>query len=385
MKKQITLLKKEIEKTRSQFYLFWELTKAMRSTLRFDEIIYIILTGLTADQGLGFNRAILFITDPEKKQIKGFMGIGPMDHSEADQIWQHIRREKKDLYDLINAYHHIKEGKITSKFMSFIQKISLPLDKSSGLIFDVLSHKVPLHIKQDRKDMTDLKKDPLIKKIKLNEFIIAPLWLNKSPTGIIIVDNSITKRPLTNEDVRMFTLLMEQAEIAIENSQAFEDTLAKAHTDHLTSLWNYGYFHYKLDDEIKKTEMEKTMLCLMMIDVDDFKLFNDAKGHLSGDNALKELSSVLKSTCRRTDILCRYGGEEFSLILPATTKKQALRLGERIRKAIQKTAILDNNFTVSIGISSFPHDATEKIKLINKADNALYQAKAKGKDCIILA
>ena len=178
---------------------------------------------------------------------------------------------------------------------------------------------------------------------------------------------------------------MEQAVGALENSQSFENTLTKAHTDTLTSLWNYGYFQYKLDEELSKATAEKLPLSLMMIDIDDFKNFNDACGHIQGDSALRHISGILKENCRKIDIVCRYGGEEFALILPVNNKQEAAPLGERIRKSIEEKEILDHNFTISIGIASFPQDSLDKEKLVKKADQALYEAKRRGKNRVALA
>ncbi|MCK5288118.1 MAG: GGDEF domain-containing protein, partial [Candidatus Omnitrophica bacterium] len=154
--------------------------------------------------------------------------------------------------------------------------------------------------------------------------------------------------------------------------------------DSLTSLWNYGYFQYKLDEELIKANSIKLPLSVMMIDVDDFKKFNDAYGHIQGDNALKELSAIIKENCRKIDILCRYGGEEFSLILPNNNKQDANLLGERIRKSIEQKEIISYNFTVSIGISSYPEDGLNKLTIINQADKSLYQAKRNGKNQVVL-
>ncbi|MBD3263969.1 MAG: hypothetical protein GF375_02560, partial [Candidatus Omnitrophica bacterium] len=109
---EVVKLRKELEKTRSQLHIFYQITKAMRTTLRLEEIIYTILTGLTAHEGLGFNRAALFLLDEEERRIRGFMGIGPMDIEETKEIWKHIEEEKKDLYDLIKNYHFIKGTKV---------------------------------------------------------------------------------------------------------------------------------------------------------------------------------------------------------------------------------------------------------------------------------
>jgi diguanylate cyclase (GGDEF)-like protein len=381
MDNAVKKIKEELERVRSEFYIFYELTKAMRTTLRLEEIVYIILTGLTAHQGLAFNRAILFLVDEKDKTIKGFMGIGPMDSQEANDIWKSIEEQKMDLYDIIRAYHRIKEGK-KPKFWEFIQRLSFPLKPESGFIYKALLQKGHLFIKEDKVD--DLKNDPVINYLQLKDFLISSLWVKDKPIGLILVDNNITRKPITEDEIRIFNMFVEQAQGAIENSQAFEDTLIKAHTDPLTELWNYGYFQYKLDEELIKMKSKKYPLSIMMIDIDDFKKFNDTYGHVEGNRALKEISYVLKENSRKVDILCRYGGEEFSLILPYTDKKEAGLLGERIRKSIEEREILHKKFTVSIGVASFPPDAKDKESLIEKSDAALYKAKRNGKNQTVL-
>jgi len=383
MDEEVQKLKAELEKARSQLYVFYELTKAMRTTLRLDEITYIILTGLTAHEGLQFNRAAIFFVDEEAKSMKGFMGIGPIDAEEAGQIWQGIEKEKKDLYALINNYHHIKKQNQKPKFMDFIQSLSFPLNKKSGLLFKALSNKGAIHVTKDR--LTKLKNDPLVKKLNLEESLICSLSIKGKATAVVVVDNYITKKTIGQDDIKTFQMFMEEAQGAIENSKDFENTLTKSHCDSLTSLWNYGYFQYKLDEELTDAASLKLPLSVMMIDLDDFKKFNDSRGHIQGDLALKRIGQIIQKNCRKIDILCRYGGEEFSLILPASSKKEALLLGERIRRSLARSNILENKFTVSIGISSFPQDALEKQTLIERADEALYRAKGQGKNRVVLA
>jgi len=381
MDKEITKLKEELEKVRSQLYVFYELTKAMRTTLRLDEITYIILTGLTAHEGLRFNRAVIFFADEKSKKIGGFMGIGPIDSQEATQIWHSIEEEKKTLYDLIDNYNRIRESKEKPKFMELVKSLSFPLNKKGGLIFDTLYKKDVVWAKGNERG---LKNDPLVKSLNLGEFLIFSLWIKGKPTGIVVVDNYITKKPISNEDIKIFTMFMEQAQGALENSQSFESILTQAHTDPLTSLWNYGYFQYRLDEEIAKSNTISLPLSLMMIDIDDFKRFNDTHGHVQGDEALRQISEAFKENCRKIDILCRYGGEEFSLILPANNKEEAALLGERIRKSIEDKRILRSKFTISIGIASYPEDSPDKKTLIEKADQALYRAKKRGKNRVVL-
>jgi diguanylate cyclase (GGDEF)-like protein len=380
---RIKKLQEELEKTRAQFYIFYELTRAMRTTLRLDEIVYIILTGLTAHQGLSFNRAILFLIDEENKAINGFMGIGTMDTQEANNIWHSIEDQKMDLYDLISTYNRIKEDSLHPKFMEFAQSLSFPLKKESGIIFDAVFEKGSLHLKETKTEQ--MKNDPLIKQLTMKEFLISCVWIKDKPSGIIVVDNCITRKPITDEDVRIFNMFVEQAAGAIENSQAFENTLVKSHTDMLTGLWNYGYFQYKLDEELMKARSKKCPLSVLMIDLDDFKKFNDSQGHVQGDEALRQISDVLKDNARPTDILCRYGGEEFSIIMPNAAKEEAQNRAEIIRQAVASHEIFNHRFTVSIGLSSLPSDDTDKSALVEKADEALYQAKRQGKNQVVPA
>ena len=383
MEKEIQRLKAELDKVRSQLYVFYELTKAMRTTLRLDEITYIILTGLTAHEGLRFNRAAIFFVNEETKSINGFMGIGPIDAEEAGKIWETIEKDKKDLYALIDNYHQIKKLTEKPKFMQFIKSLSFPLNKKSGLLFKALKKKETIQIKKE--DTNKFKADPLVEKLSLQECLILSLWIKGKSTAIVVVDNYITKQTISDDDLRTFNMFMEEAQGAIENSKDFENTLTKSHTDSLTSLWNYGYFQYKLDEELAKAAPSKLPLSVMMIDLDDFKKFNDSRGHLQGDLALKRISQIIQKNCRKLDVLCRYGGEEFSLILPGSNKKDALLLGERIRNSLARSNFLESKFTVSIGISSFPEDAPDKKSLIERADEALYRAKDQGKNRVILA
>ena len=380
---EIKKLKKELEKTRLNLHLFYELAKAIRKSLRLDEMAYIILTGLTAKEGLGFNRAILFLTDDEYKNINGFMGLGPLDLSEADIIWKTIEDQKMDLYDLIENYHKIKEPPNKPKFMEFVQSTSFPLTKESGFIFYALWEKGTLHIKEEK--IKELSNDEFIKKFNLKEFLISSLWIEDRPQGVIVVDNCVTQRPVLEEDKMIFNMFIEYAASAIKNSKAYEDTLLMAHTDMLTGLYNHGYFQYKLDEELVKAKAKHSKLSIIMMDLDNFKKFNDTYGHIQGDEALKKISGVLKESLNEKYILCRYGGEEFGLILPSTPIEEALEIGKNLLRKVEETEILNNRFTISAGAAAFPDHGLDKETLLKKADLALYKAKREGKNKILLA
>jgi len=160
--------------------------------------------------------------------------------------------------------------------------------------------------------------------------------------------------------------------------------------DGLTELYNYRYFHQYLQIELEREKRYKRHLSLIMLDIDNFKEYNDRYGHPVGDLVLKNLATVLKNTTRGSDVICRYGGEEFAIILPETSKKEGAIFCERIRKAVEKNKPLDlkgdsiENIRVTVGLASFPTDADNKNELIEKTDKALYQGKEAGKNCTFI-
>ncbi len=381
-KDKIKEVEKELQRVKNELNTFYEITQAMRRTLNFDEIIYIILTGLTSHHGLGYNRAVLFSVDYQTKKIKGVMGIGPYNAEEAKEIWKYIEQEKKSLEDLIEEYKWIKDGSKRTKFYDFVKNMELPYSSEAGLIYKVFNTGEMIYL--DEEKVKELSKDKMCELFCCGEAVLVPLSAKNQVGAVLFVDNFITKKKITKENLRILNMFSSQAGLALENSKIFEDTLSKAHTDSLTSLWNYGYFQYKLDEQISFSEQRNLTFGLLMIDIDDFKKYNDTFGHLQGDTALVQIGSIIKDNCRRQDVVCRYGGEEFVVILPEISHQSASMIAERIRESVEKENDLFKHIvTVSIGISFFPSDSLEKRSLINKADQCLYKAKNAGKNTVI--
>ena len=151
--------------------------------------------------------------------------------------------------------------------------------------------------------------------------------------------------------------------------------------DGLTGLYNHRYFQEHLDNSIQSSDNEGQTISLLFMDIDYFKHFNDINGHQSGDWVLKKIGSILKNSVRKNDIVARYGGEEFAAILVNTKEKEAIDIGEKIRKNVENAYFEgqdkqpNKNITISIGVSSYPDKAKNKYQLINTADDALYRAK----------
>jgi len=376
------IMKQELERTKIELGILYEISNAMRTTLRLDEILYIILTGVTAHIGLGFNRALLFLVNEKEGLVEGKMGIGPETGEEANRIWKQIEQEKMDLDDLISAS---KLSTLDSNFNRQILHLKFPLqNKNENLLALAILEGMPLHLTPET--IANYQNYPIIKFLKSEELVLIPLKAKDKINGLIVADNFITKEPITKDDIRMLAMLANQAGLAIENSQLYEKTVQMSHMDSLTDLWNHGYFQYLLQTELEKAKAMNAPLSLIMFDIDDFKIYNDTLGHQAGDRVLKELAELLKNQSRKMDHVCRYGGEEFTIILPQTDKNEAYLIAERLRMDIERHVFVDEEtlpkkiFTASLGLAIYPEDGQSNAELIEASDKALYQAKHKGKN-----
>ncbi|NLB35446.1 MAG: GGDEF domain-containing protein, partial [Elusimicrobia bacterium] len=154
---------------------------------------------------------------------------------------------------------------------------------------------------------------------------------------------------------------------------------------------NHQYFYLHMEEELRKFKRYKRPLSLIMLDIDHFKQFNDTYGHQQGDIALRAVSDILKNSVRETDIVCRYGGEEFAVILPETKLDKALAVAERIRSAAESNEIVlsdtvTGRVTLSLGVSEYPQDHIISDKeFVELADAALYIAKNYGRNRVEVA
>jgi len=158
-------------------------------------------------------------------------------------------------------------------------------------------------------------------------------------------------------------------------------------TDGLTEVYNHRYFMEHIHDKFEDAKKQSTPLSLLMIDIDHFKAFNDIHGHMTGDLVLKKIAHILKSSCRREDIVARYGGEEFAIILPETDSHRAKTVAEKIRTTVENHRTPNGKearrVTVSIGIGTRGGDIDSVDDLISSSDRALYRAKAAGRNQVV--
>lgn len=381
---KIEQLKAELEKARSELYVLYEISNAMRTSLKLEDVLYIILTGVTAHAGLGFNRAMLFLVNEKENIVEGKIGIGPHTGEEANRIWKQIEAEKNTLDDLIENYK-TSDKMADSQFNRLVVSLKLHLDERNGGVISLsILENMPMHISQEI--ISQYASDPLLQRIHMEEFAIVPLRTKDKVIGTIVVDNPFNKKPITKDEIRILTMFANQAGLAIENSQLYEQTVLQAQTDSLTKLWNHGYFQYTLQEEVKKAKENNTSVSLILLDMDNFKELNDALGHQVGDQVLKDIAQLIKDYCRKLDYACRYGGEEFAVVLPQANKKESYLISERIRQAIEKYHFYDKESaekknSISIGVATFPENSIQdKTDLLSFADKALYEAKHSGKN-----
>ncbi len=181
-----------------------------------------------------------------------------------------------------------------------------------------------------------------------------------------------------------------QASLALANIQLNESLRQQAIRDALTNLYNRRFMTESLEAELNRAQRHKHALSLLMLDLDHFKRINDRFGHETGDKTLRAFALTIQRNCRREDIPCRYGGEEFCVLLPETDRACAASVAEKLRKATAQTEVRSPGgelipLTVSIGVASWSDRLLETEALINAADEALYQAKEQGRNRIVIA
>jgi diguanylate cyclase (GGDEF)-like protein len=206
----------------------------------------------------------------------------------------------------------------------------------------------------------------------LSRQVMAQLDLRRS---VAALEAAIVERAEYQEQLERY-----QRELEVNLTVTVEESI----TDPLTGLRNRRAFLRRLTEEVDRTDRYGTMFSVEMIDVDDFKTFNDTLGHAAGDEALRQIATVIESMSRPSDLIARYGGDEFVVILPGADVEAALRMGERIRRGVESVAWDDVPLTVSIGVATTSR-STDADELVELADAALYRAKAAGRNVVLPA
>jgi diguanylate cyclase (GGDEF)-like protein/PAS domain S-box-containing protein/putative nucleotidyltransferase with HDIG domain len=213
-------------------------------------------------------------------------------------------------------------------------------------------------------------------------FVSVPLKSGDKIVGVISAGTH-SPRDFSGADIRLLEILGGQIGVAIESAQLLGKMSWLSITDELTGLHNRRYFYEVLESEIHRSQRYGDRFCVVMMDIDGFKKFNDKFGHVFGDHILKTFAETLKSESRKSDVACRYGGDEFAIILPKTDAERAIKLADRARSVFVQTCeeqydIADCQLNLSAGVAEFRETFEAADSLIFLADCALYDAKQRG-------
>jgi len=322
------------ERQRSRFLTFSKIWMTMASTMKYEDILSVILRSVIAE--LKFDRVKLFLLDKENKLLVGSLV------ADVRGVFQTIEQERYPLKEGVNRLVDTILGKEVPKEEGEISK----------LIYDM-----PLEVKGNR-------------------------------IGVMAIENIFSRRFISLEDIENIKIFANQAALTIENAQLFRKIEELSIQDGLTGVYVLRHMKQRLEEEIARADRFEENLTLMIIDVDDFKKYNDTYGHPFGDKLLQQFAGALMKNVRGVDLVGRYGGDEFLVIFPRLTQSKATEVGARIIQAIRdaKYSIDDKkiSFTVSVGMATFPDDASSRESLVKRADEALYWAKQHGKNRVCL-
>lgn len=258
----------------------------------------------------------------------------------------------------------------------------------AGFTSHVIRSRKPLLIRHLSVEKDELPvKGVLLGADRLSEsWLGVPIFVNDEVTGVLVVA-SYRPNAFQDEDVALLTSMAGQAALALNNARRHAEVEEQSRRDSLTGVYNHSYFVQRLNEEVDKARQNNEPISLIMLDIDFFKNYNDTYGHVTGDQVLRTMVQAILAHMRKTDLVGRWGGEEFAIAMPGLGLDAACILATSIRQTLADLPIVVNDHsvpgpTVSQGIATFPQHAPSASQLVDVADRALYDAKKQGRDKI---
>jgi diguanylate cyclase (GGDEF)-like protein len=333
----------------AQMVVLNEVSQKINSSLELHEVLALLTR--QAAESIGVNRCVVWLFDEKKVRLDAVhaFGLAPENLSEM--------------------YLHLA-------------------DIRDSIFFKVLASLTPSLLKSG--DDESLFKDLLHGRLSVKCLLAVPLILKDEAIGLLVVDDTREEHEFLDDEENLICSIANQTVVAIENALLYQKVKEQAITDGLTGVFNHRFFQLRLTDEFSHSKRYNTELGLIMLDIDHFKQYNDTYGHIAGDLALKEIAQLTRASVRENDIVSRYGGEEFAIILPMTNLEGTRIVAERIRQSVMDCKFLGDlsvpqvSITVSCGLSAFDKKMENREDLIREADSALYQAKESGRNQTII-
>lgn len=268
---------------------------------------------------------------------------------------------------------------------------SIALSVGEGIAGRVVQHGQPWMVNDIEKDQrTTAMNRP---RFRTKSFLCLPLKSSDSVIGVLNLADKSSRSSFKDADIDLLQTFLTPAVQMIERIASLEQIRHLEQlsvTDPLTGLYNRRFLESRLDEEISRCQRQGQKFSLILADLDHFKIYNDVLGHLAGDRALQKVAVLLRGAAREMDIVTRFGGEEFCLLLPGTGKKECLFVAERLRRAIEteifpgESHLPLGKLTISLGVSAHPEDGKTLDHLVHAADLALYRAKHNGRNRLVL-
>ncbi|MDX1764222.1 MAG: diguanylate cyclase [bacterium] len=349
----------------------------------------------------------------------------------SSRLIKEMEREKKDLLAILDISNSITSSLDSREVLfSIVQKISEIIKVSRCSIVRIDAHEPKGYVVASNEDariynlpidlskypevqkvletrqvvvINDTQQDPIVESVrnKLEEIdvqalLVLPVIMKQNVIGTILLRTARRGRPFDSREIQFCQIVANASANALINAALYESVelaniqLEKlATTDGLTEIFNHRYFYKRLDEEFNRSQRYNNPLSAIMIDVDNFKEINDTYGHRTGDLVLKELARNLKNSMRKSDIVARYGGDEFIILLPQTDSAGARAEAARVIRRISDSAFGSMNgsrILISCGIATAPHDEIKKADdLVLVADRDLYANKAVRKKSLTAA
>jgi two-component system, cell cycle response regulator len=224
---------------------------------------------------------------------------------------------------------------------------------------------------------------------QFDSLISVPLVSRNRVIGVLTLYDKDGQHGFSEDDLKTILLLADQAGVAIENVLLHRDAQRMAIMDGLTGIWNHRWFQIQFAQELDRAERFKRPFSLLVLDIDDFKRFNDTYGHQVGDFVLVELARRIKSVIRDVDMFARYGGEEFELLLSETDAAGGLKTAQKILAVVNSAPFTSDlapeplHVTISVGVASYPNSGIDRPSIFLAADQSMYTAKRQGKNQVV--
>src|SRR3984957_7176836 len=328
--------------------IFHELGKALTSSLQLDQVLRTIMEKI--DEFLHPDTWSMLLVDEAKQELYFELAIGKNAHTLKD-----VR---------------IKMGQGIAGWVAQSQQAVIVPDVGQDTRF---------FAKVDEKTKTETR-----------SIVAVPVRFRDHCLGVIELVNCVGVEGFNDRDLALLEALADFAAIALENARHVQRIHELTITDDCTSLYNARHLNFILETEIYRSQRYGFEFSLVFLDLDHFKAINDTHGHLAGSKLLAEIGQVVRTHCRLIDFAFRYGGDEFVVLLPQTSKENACVVAKRLHKLIRETHWLtseglDIRVTTSAGVASYPTDAKTKAELLHLADEAMYAVKNSTRDNVAVA